>query len=67
MQLSLPLDHEGTYWLRIGATGVSSLTLLSLLSIRPLRSCNYEAFKYAHTVLGVLALSCAYRHAAEFG
>ncbi|KAJ7907542.1 iron reductase [Mycena leptocephala] len=66
-RLSLPLDHEGTYWLRIGATGVSSLTLLSLLSIRPLRSCNYEAFKYAHTVLGVLALSCAYRHAAEFG
>ncbi|KAJ7239619.1 ferric reductase NAD binding domain-containing protein [Mycena haematopus] len=61
-------DVEATeYWFRIGVTGASALTLLCFLSIRPIRSRNYELFMYLHLVLGVIALAGAYIHSANFG
>ncbi|KAJ7210161.1 iron reductase [Mycena pura] len=67
-RVSLPHDDDTTtYWFRIGVVGASALTLLCLLSIRPLRARNYEAFMYLHTVFGVIALAGAYVHASEFG
>ncbi|KAF7337153.1 Ferric/cupric reductase transmembrane component 1 [Mycena venus] len=60
-------DDPTEYWFKIGVTGASALTLLCLLSVRPLRSRNYEAFMYLHGVLGVITLAGAYKHSAEFG
>ncbi|KAJ6471915.1 iron reductase [Mycena sanguinolenta] len=61
-------DIEVTeYWFRIGVTGASALTLLCFLSIRPIRSRNYELFMYFHLVLGVITLAGAYIHSASFG
>ncbi|KAF8160384.1 ferric reductase NAD binding domain-containing protein [Mycena galopus ATCC 62051] len=61
-------DIEPTaYWFRIGVTGASALTILCFLSIRPLRSRNYELFLYIHLTLGVITLAGAYIHAGEFG
>ncbi|KAJ7626199.1 iron reductase [Roridomyces roridus] len=61
-----PLDAV-TPWFRIGVAGASALTILCLLSIRPLRTRNYEFFLALHLLLGVLALAGAYVHAGEFG
>ncbi|KAJ7837438.1 ferric reductase NAD binding domain-containing protein [Mycena leptocephala] len=60
-------DLTTEYWFRIGVAGASALTLLCLLSIRPLRSRSYEVFMYLHLVLGVITLAGAYVHSAEFG
>ncbi|KAJ6518002.1 ferric reductase NAD binding domain-containing protein [Mycena vitilis] len=60
-------DDPKTYWFRIGVTGASALTLLCLLSVRPLRARNYELFMYLHLGLGILTLVGAYIHSSEFG
>ncbi|KAJ6525947.1 hypothetical protein B0H19DRAFT_970901 [Mycena capillaripes] len=60
-------DDPTEYWFKIGVTGASALTLLCLLSVRPLRSRSYEFFMYIHLVLGILTLVGAYIHSAEFG
>ncbi|KAJ7111813.1 ferric reductase NAD binding domain-containing protein [Mycena epipterygia] len=60
-------DDPTQYWFKCGVMGASALTLLCLLSIRPIRSRNYEVFLYIHLVLGVITLAGAYMHSAEFG
>ncbi|KAJ7767302.1 ferric reductase NAD binding domain-containing protein [Mycena metata] len=59
-------DDATTHW-HIGVLGASSLTLLCLLSVRPLRSRSYEVFLVLHLTLGVVALAGAYKHSADFG
>ncbi|KAJ7876886.1 ferric reductase NAD binding domain-containing protein [Mycena olivaceomarginata] len=60
-------DDPTEYWFKVGVMGTSALTLLCLLSVRPLRSRSYEVFMYLHLVLGVITLVGAYQHSAEFG
>ncbi|KAJ6471914.1 iron reductase [Mycena sanguinolenta] len=60
-------DDTTEYWFRIGVTGASALTLLCVLSMRPIRSGNYRLFLYFHLVLGVITLAGAYIHSASFG
>ncbi|KAJ7041849.1 ferric reductase NAD binding domain-containing protein [Mycena alexandri] len=59
-------DDTTTHW-HIGVLGASALTLLCLLSVRPLRSRSYELFLVLHLTLGVLALAAAYKHSSDFG
>lgn len=47
--------------------GASAFTLLAVLSVRPLRSRNYEVFMYIHLVCGLLMLAGTYIHVANFG
>ncbi|KAJ7486431.1 iron reductase [Mycena galericulata] len=60
-------DDSSQSWFRYGVMGASALTLLCFLSIRPLRSRNYEVFMYVHLAFGVTTLAGAYVHAAHFG
>ncbi|KAJ7675188.1 ferric reductase NAD binding domain-containing protein [Mycena rosella] len=60
-------DAPSEYWFKVGVMGASALTLLCFLSVRPVRSRNYEVFLYFHLVLGVITLAGAYIHATEFG
>ncbi|KAJ6577031.1 hypothetical protein DFH09DRAFT_356000 [Mycena vulgaris] len=60
-------DDPSESWFHLGVMGASALTLLCLLSIRPLRTRNHEVFMYIHLALGLLALVGAYIHSAEFG
>ncbi|KAJ7026530.1 hypothetical protein C8F04DRAFT_1238542 [Mycena alexandri] len=57
-------DDTTTHW-HIGVLGASALTLLCLLSVRPLRSRSYELFLVLHLTLGVLALAAAYKHSSD--
>ncbi|KAJ7073812.1 ferric reductase NAD binding domain-containing protein [Mycena amicta] len=67
-RLILPHGEDTTtYWFRIGTAGTTALTLLAIMSVRPIRVRTHEWFMYAHTVLGVLGLAGAYIHSAEFG
>ncbi|KAJ7168821.1 ferric reductase NAD binding domain-containing protein [Mycena filopes] len=60
-------DDASTYWFHIGVVGASALTLLCVLSVRPLRARAYEYFLWLHLGLGALALAGAWVHAGEFG
>ncbi|KAK6980774.1 Ferric/cupric reductase transmembrane component 1 [Favolaschia claudopus] len=60
-------DDMETYWFRIGVAAASAFTLLCILSVRPLRSRNHEAFMYIHLTMGVITLAGTYIHANEFG
>ncbi|KAJ7153836.1 ferric reductase NAD binding domain-containing protein [Mycena filopes] len=60
-------DDASTYWFHIGVVGASALTLLCVLSVRPLRARAYEYFLWLHLGLGALALAGAWAHAGEFG
>ncbi|KAF7300471.1 FAD-binding FR-type domain-containing protein [Mycena chlorophos] len=67
-RIILPLgDDRHTYWFHIGATATTALTILAIMSVRPIRVRAHESFMYAHTILGVLGLAGACVHAAEFG
>ncbi|KAJ7018681.1 ferric reductase like transmembrane component-domain-containing protein [Mycena alexandri] len=54
-------------WFLCGITAISSLTLLCLFSIRPLRSRSYELFLVAHLFLALIVLCGAYYHANNNG
>ncbi|KAK7018473.1 Ferric/cupric reductase transmembrane component 1 [Favolaschia claudopus] len=64
--ISVTIDLE-EHWFRLGIVAASSLTLLSLLSIRPLRSRNHEVFLYLHAIFAIITLSGAYIHVSDFG
>ncbi|EIW76078.1 iron reductase [Coniophora puteana RWD-64-598 SS2] len=49
-------------WLRLGITAVSSLFLLFLISLRPIRSRFYEFFFFSHLVLAFIFIIGAYFH-----
>ncbi|KAJ7697664.1 ferric reductase NAD binding domain-containing protein [Mycena rosella] len=54
-------------WFRCGILAISSLTLLCILSLQPLRSRAYEAFLVAHFIFGVIFLGAGYYHADNDG
>ncbi|PBK61566.1 hypothetical protein ARMSODRAFT_653237 [Armillaria solidipes] len=49
-------------WLQCGILAMTSLTVLSIVSIRPLRSSRYDMFKVVHFVFGTIVLLGAYFH-----
>ena len=64
--LSYPHRIEGTYslgaddgdsldqvWIRCGVLAGSTLTLLCLLTLRPIRALNYEAFLWIHFIFSL--------------
>ncbi|KAJ7148930.1 hypothetical protein C8R43DRAFT_952173 [Mycena crocata] len=65
--LTIDPDQMPTYWFRIGVASTVALTILCLLSVRPIRARNYEVFLYMHLSLGMIALAGAYIHSEEFG
>ncbi|KAJ7767290.1 ferric reductase NAD binding domain-containing protein [Mycena metata] len=50
-------------WFRWGVAAATGLTLLSFLSVKPLRKRSYEAFLVAHFFVGLILLIGAYMHA----
>ncbi|KAJ7634457.1 iron reductase [Roridomyces roridus] len=54
-------------WFRCGIMALSSLTLLCIFSVKPLRSRGYELFLVVHFSLGAIALGGAYYHADANG
>ncbi|KAF9219039.1 hypothetical protein BS17DRAFT_469519 [Gyrodon lividus] len=53
-------------WLQCGMTALVALTILCVVSVRPIRAAAYEFFFYAHFVLVLVFLVCAYFHGREF-
>ncbi|KAK0203870.1 iron reductase [Desarmillaria ectypa] len=49
-------------WLQCGILALTSLTVLSIVSIRPLRSARYDLFKIVHFIFGSIILLGAYFH-----
>ncbi|KAH7903964.1 hypothetical protein BJ138DRAFT_1073787 [Hygrophoropsis aurantiaca] len=49
-------------WLRVGITAVVALTLLSIVSLRPVRQGAYEFFFYMHFSLVIIILLGSYLH-----
>ncbi|KAJ7153834.1 ferric reductase NAD binding domain-containing protein [Mycena filopes] len=56
-------EDLGTAWFRWGVAAATGLTLLSFLSIKPLRKRSYEAFLVAHFFVGLILLVGSYMHA----
>ncbi|KAJ7134928.1 ferric reductase like transmembrane component-domain-containing protein [Mycena crocata] len=54
-------------WFRCGIMAISSLTLMCLLSVQPLRSRMYELFLVAHFFVALIFLCGAYYHAENNG
>ncbi|KAJ7697679.1 iron reductase [Mycena rosella] len=54
-------------WFRCGILAISSLTLLCILSLQPLRGRAYEAFLVAHFIFAVIFLGAGYYHAITTG
>ncbi|KAJ7185905.1 ferric reductase NAD binding domain-containing protein [Mycena filopes] len=54
-------------WFQCGIMAVSSLTLLCVFSVRPLRSRGYELFLVAHLLIALIALGGAFYHADNNG
>ncbi|KAJ7577070.1 hypothetical protein C8J56DRAFT_972236, partial [Mycena floridula] len=52
-------DHT---WIQCGLLASTSLSLLSILSLRPIREAGYESFKIMHTVFGVMFILSGYYH-----
>ncbi|RDB30109.1 Ferric/cupric reductase transmembrane component 1 [Hypsizygus marmoreus] len=50
-------------WVQCGMLATTSLTLLSIVSIRPLRERNYEVFLAVHFLLSFICVLAAYFHA----
>ncbi|OAX36258.1 hypothetical protein K503DRAFT_315935 [Rhizopogon vinicolor AM-OR11-026] len=50
-------------WLRCGMTAIGALTILIVVSLRPIRAQAYELFFYVHFVMVLTFLVCAYFHA----
>ncbi|KIY64057.1 hypothetical protein CYLTODRAFT_402376 [Cylindrobasidium torrendii FP15055 ss-10] len=59
-------DHLKVAYIWPGFMGLIALTLLVLLSIRPIRQHSYEFFFYAHFALVLIFLVGAYYHARRF-
>ncbi|PBK94890.1 hypothetical protein ARMGADRAFT_70789 [Armillaria gallica] len=57
-----PLSLREARWLQCGILAMTSLTVLSIVSIRPLRSSRYDMFKVVHFVFGTIVLLGAYFH-----
>ncbi|KAK0217354.1 ferric reductase NAD binding domain-containing protein [Armillaria nabsnona] len=57
-----PLSLREARWLQCGILAMTSLTVLSIVSIRPLRSSRYDMFKIVHFVFGTIVLLGAYFH-----
>ncbi|KAF9233623.1 ferric reductase NAD binding domain-containing protein [Melanogaster broomeanus] len=49
-------------WCQCGVVALVALTILCILSVRPIRAAAYEVFFYAHFVLVLTFLVCAYFH-----
>ncbi|KAK0473691.1 iron reductase [Armillaria novae-zelandiae] len=49
-------------WLQCGILAMTSLTILSIVSMRPLRSSRYDMFKIVHFVFGTIILLGSYFH-----
>ncbi|KAF9464528.1 iron reductase [Collybia nuda] len=49
-------------WLQCGLLAASSLTVLSIVSLRPIRERNYELFLLIHFLLAFIILLAAYFH-----
>ncbi|KAH7911651.1 ferric reductase NAD binding domain-containing protein [Hygrophoropsis aurantiaca] len=49
-------------WVRCGIVAIVALTLLCVVSIRPVRAGAYEFFFYAHFFMVLIFLICAYFH-----
>ncbi|KAG0697523.1 ferric reductase NAD binding domain-containing protein [Suillus ampliporus] len=49
-------------WLRCGITAIVALTILCVISLRPIRARAYELFFYVHFVMVLTFLVCAYFH-----
>ncbi|KAJ7266988.1 ferric reductase NAD binding domain-containing protein [Mycena haematopus] len=54
-------------WFRCGILAISSLTLLCLFSVKPLRSRAYEFFLISHFFMALIFLGAAYYHANNTG
>ncbi|KAJ7099901.1 ferric reductase NAD binding domain-containing protein [Mycena belliarum] len=54
-------------WFRCGIMAISSLTLLCILSVQPLRSRAYEVFLVAHFIFALIFLCGSYYHADNNG
>ncbi|KAK0439364.1 iron reductase [Armillaria borealis] len=57
-------DHP---WVQCGLLAGVSLTLLSLVSIRPIRDAGYEVFKVVHLALAFIFILSAYFHSNGLG
>ncbi|KAH7924967.1 hypothetical protein BV22DRAFT_1065836 [Leucogyrophana mollusca] len=51
-----------TAWVRCGVTALVALTLLCVVSVRPIRAGAYEFFFYAHFFMVLIFLICSYFH-----
>ncbi|KIJ60858.1 hypothetical protein HYDPIDRAFT_97841 [Hydnomerulius pinastri MD-312] len=49
-------------WLRCGITAIVALTILCVVSLRPIRAGAYEFFFYAHFAMVLTFLICSYFH-----
>ncbi|KAG2138475.1 ferric reductase like transmembrane component-domain-containing protein [Suillus clintonianus] len=49
-------------WLRCGITAIVALTILCVVSLRPIRAQAYELFFYVHLAMVMTFLVCAYFH-----
>ncbi|KAH7890610.1 ferric reductase NAD binding domain-containing protein [Phlebopus sp. FC_14] len=49
-------------WLICGFVGVIALTILCMISVRPIRAAAYEVFFYAHFAMVLIFLVCSYVH-----
>ncbi|KAK0489535.1 FAD-binding domain-containing protein [Armillaria luteobubalina] len=54
-------------WVQCGLLAGVSLTLLSLVSIRPIRDAGYEVFKVVHLALACIFILSAYFHSNGLG
>ncbi|KIJ94089.1 hypothetical protein K443DRAFT_134858 [Laccaria amethystina LaAM-08-1] len=50
-------------WMRAGAVGMAALTLMNILSLRPVRNMAFEFFLICHIVLVLIFLFASYYHA----
>ncbi|KAK0192433.1 ferric reductase NAD binding domain-containing protein [Armillaria mellea] len=54
-------------WVQCGLLAAVSLTLLSLVSVRPIRDAGYEIFKVVHLALACIFILSAYFHSNGLG
>jgi hypothetical protein len=55
---SVAPEFWSTTWLPMGITAVIALSLLVLVSLRPIRAKSYELFFWLHAALVLRVLSC---------
>ncbi|KDR80476.1 hypothetical protein GALMADRAFT_1202327 [Galerina marginata CBS 339.88] len=66
-RVTVGLDEDGPIserWVQCGVVAASTLTLLCMLSIRPVRERHYEAFNIIHSVFAFMFIVAIYLHLA---